>query len=100
VTQIEFDPLAFILHFLNQFLIANRLVCNLCELMARSLSMAGTAISSVKVAVIDSGEFGRSAVFSRYNSDAGTLPLDMAALTEESSVYSVSTFKRKCLPCK
>jgi hypothetical protein len=42
--------------FLNQFLIASRLVCNLCEAMAGSLSMATTAVSSTKVAVVDSGE--------------------------------------------
>jgi hypothetical protein len=35
-----------------------------CEAMAESLSMATTAISSAKVAVVDSGEVGRSAVYS------------------------------------
>jgi hypothetical protein len=35
--------------------------------MAGSLSMATTAVSSGKVAVVDSGEVGRSAVYSRYN---------------------------------
>jgi hypothetical protein len=36
--------LTFILHFLNQFWIASRLVCSLCEAMARSLSVAITAV--------------------------------------------------------
>jgi hypothetical protein len=52
------DTLAFILHFLNQFWIAARLV----EATAKSLSEASSAVSSAKVAVVDSGEFGRSAV--------------------------------------
>jgi hypothetical protein len=68
--------------------------------MAGSLSMASTAVSLAKVAGIDSGEVGRSAVYSRYNNGPRTLPCDMPTLTEESSVYSVSTFTRKCLLCK
>jgi hypothetical protein len=46
--------------------------------------------------VIDSGEVGRSAVYSRYNNDPRTVPLGTPALTEESSVYSFSTFRKKC----
>jgi hypothetical protein len=38
--------------------------------MAGSLSMATTAVSSAKVAVADSGEVSRSAVYSRYNKDS------------------------------
>jgi hypothetical protein len=60
--------------FLNQFWIASRLVCSLCEAMAGSLSMATTAVSSAKVAVVDYGEVGRSAVYSRYNNGPRTLP--------------------------
>jgi hypothetical protein len=60
--------------FLNQFWIASRLVCSLCEAMAGSLSMATTAVSAAKVAVVDSGEVGRSAVYSRYNNSPRTLP--------------------------
>jgi hypothetical protein len=37
------------------------------EAMAGSLSVASTAVSSAKVVVVDSGEVGRSAVYSRYN---------------------------------
>jgi hypothetical protein len=48
--------LAFILHFLNQFWIENRLVCSFCEAIAGSLSVASTAVSSANVAVVDSGE--------------------------------------------
>jgi hypothetical protein len=58
--------------------------------------VATTAVSSVKVTVIDFGEVGRSAVYSRYNNGRRGTP----AFTGESSVYSVSTFRRKCLLCK
>jgi hypothetical protein len=74
VTWIDFDTLAFFLHFLNQFWIAARLVSSLCEAMAESLSVASIAVSSEKVAVVDSGEVDRSAVYSRYNNDPRTLP--------------------------
>jgi hypothetical protein len=56
---IDMDLLAFIVHFSSQFWIASRLVCNLCDAMAGSLSVSGTAISLAKVAVIDSNEVGR-----------------------------------------
>jgi hypothetical protein len=82
--------------FLNQFWIASRSVCSFCEAMAGSSSMVTTAVSSAKVAVVDSGEVVRSAVYSRYNNNPSTLP----ALTEDSSVCSVSTFMRKCLLCR
>jgi hypothetical protein len=37
--------------------------------------MVTTAVSSAKVAVVDSGgEVGRSALYSRYNNSARTLP--------------------------
>jgi hypothetical protein len=58
------------------------------------------AVLSVKVAVVDSGEVGRSAVYSRYNNCPRILPWGMPTLTEESSMYSVSAFTRKCLLCK
>jgi hypothetical protein len=74
VTWIELDPLAFIPHFLNQFWIASRSVCSFCEVMAGSLSVATTAASSAKFAVVDSGEVGKSAVYSRYNNGPGALP--------------------------
>jgi hypothetical protein len=62
VTWLDLHQLAFILHFLNQFWIASRLVCSFCEAMAGPPSVASTAVSSAKVAVADSGEVGRSAV--------------------------------------
>jgi hypothetical protein len=71
-----------------------------CEAMAGSLSMATTAVSSAKVAEVDPGEVGRSAVYSRYNIGPRTLPWGTPALTDDSSVYSVSAFTRKCLLCK
>jgi hypothetical protein len=92
VTRFNLDPLAFIHHFLNQFWVASRLVCSFCEAMARSLSVATTAVSSAKVAVADCGEVGRTAVYSRYNNGPRTLPWGTPALTEKKSVYSVSTF--------
>jgi hypothetical protein len=62
--------------------------------------MASTAVSSAKVAVVSSGEVGRSAVYSRYNNDPRSLPWGTPALTGESSLYSVSAFMRTCLLCK
>jgi hypothetical protein len=59
--------------------------------------MVTTAVSSAKVAVVDPGEVGRSAEYSRYNNSPRTLPWGTPALTDDSSVYSVSTFTRKCL---
>jgi hypothetical protein len=89
---IDLDPLVFIHHFLNQFWIANGLVYSLCEAMAGSLYVATTALSSAKVAMVDCGEVGRSAVYRRYNNGPRTLPWGMPALTGEHCVYSVSTF--------
>jgi hypothetical protein len=55
VTWIDLDSLASILHFLSQPWIASRSVCSFYEAMAGSLSMATTAVSSVKFAVVDPG---------------------------------------------
>jgi hypothetical protein len=49
--------------------------------MAGSLSMATTAVSLPKVAVVDSGEVGRSAVYSRHNNGPRTLLWGTPALT-------------------
>jgi hypothetical protein len=68
--------------------------------MPGSLSLASSAVTSAKVAVVDSGEVGRSAVYSRYKNDPRILPCGMPALTKGSSVYSVSTFTRKRLLCR
>jgi hypothetical protein len=86
VTWIDLDSLAFILHFLNLFWIASRLVRSFCVAMAGSLSVATTALSSAKVAAADSGEVGRPAVYSGYNNGPRTLPWSTPALTEDSSV--------------
>jgi hypothetical protein len=61
--------------------------------MAVSLSMVTAAVLSAKVSVVDSGEVGRSIVYSRYNNGSRTLPCGTPALTDASSVYSVSTFR-------
>jgi hypothetical protein len=68
--------------------------------MAGSLSMVTTAVLSAKVAMVDSGKVGRSTLYSRCNNGPRTLPWGSPALTDDSSVYSVSTFTRKCLLCK
>jgi hypothetical protein len=47
--------------------------------------MASTTVLSAKVAVVYSGEVGRSAVYSRYNNGPRALPLGAPALTGESS---------------
>jgi hypothetical protein len=52
VIWIDLDLLAFLLRFINQFWIASRLVCSFCEAMAGPLSMASTAVSLAKVAVM------------------------------------------------
>jgi hypothetical protein len=49
--------------------------------------------------VVDSGEVGRSSVYSRYNNGPRRLPWDTPTLTVESSVHSDSIFTRKCLLC-
>jgi hypothetical protein len=63
VTWIDLDPLALILHFLNQSWIASRSVCSFCEAIAGSLSVATTAVLPASVAVLDSAEVGRSAMY-------------------------------------
>jgi hypothetical protein len=76
-SECDIDRLGFVdFHspFFKPFWIASRSVCSFCEAMAGSLSVATTAVSSAKVAVADSGEVGRSAVYSRYNSSPRTLP--------------------------
>jgi hypothetical protein len=47
---VNLDPLAFILHFVNQLCIASKLVCSLREAMAGSLPVAITVMLSSKVA--------------------------------------------------
>jgi hypothetical protein len=48
--------------------------------MAGSLSLDSTAVSSAKVAVVESSEVGRSAVYSSYNNDPRALPLGYALI--------------------
>jgi hypothetical protein len=68
--------------------------------MAGSLSLVSTALTLVNVAVVDSCDLGRSAVYSRFGNDPRTLSWFTPQLTGESSLYSVSAFMRKCLLCK
>jgi hypothetical protein len=95
VTWNNLDSLDFIFHLFNHFCIVSRLVYSFCEAMPGSLSVANTAVSSANVVIVNFGEVGRSAVYSRYNSGPRTLPSGTQALTEESSVYSVSKFHGK-----
>jgi hypothetical protein len=57
--------------------------------------MAMTAVSSAKVAVMESGEVGMSAVYRRYSKGPRTLPWGTLALTGVRSVRSVLTFMMK-----
>jgi arginyl-tRNA--protein-N-Asp/Glu arginylyltransferase len=50
--------------------------------MVGLLSVVNTAVSSAKVAVVDSGEVGRSAVYSRYNNDPSKLSWGTPTMTE------------------
>jgi hypothetical protein len=95
VTWIDLDPFALILHLLNLLWIASSLVFIFCEAMVGPLFVVSTEVSSTKFAVADSDEGGKSAVCIRYNNGHRTLPWGTPALTEESSVYSVSNCTRK-----
>jgi hypothetical protein len=55
--------------------------------MAGSESVAKTAVSSAKVAVVVSGEVGRSAVYRSYRRGPRTLPWGTPAFTGKNSVY-------------
>jgi hypothetical protein len=72
MTWTDLIQLAFFSLFFLKFWIAPRLVYSFSEAMARSLSMANTAISSAKVPVVDTGVVGRSAMYSRYNNGPRT----------------------------
>jgi hypothetical protein len=93
--QLEFS--SFYSQFFNKFWFAARLVCNFCEAMAGSLSVASTVVSSAKVAVVDSGEVGRSAVCSKYNNGPRTFPWGMPALTLSTKVGNHFADKRRLL---
>jgi hypothetical protein len=43
---VDLDPFTFILHFASQLCIAGKLICSLLEVIAESLSVAITAVSS------------------------------------------------------
>jgi hypothetical protein len=54
--------------------------------------VATAAVSSAKIAVVDYGEGGRSAVYSRYNNAPRTLPLWYAYIDWGEFFCTVSTF--------
>jgi hypothetical protein len=74
VTWTDLVSLALIIQFFIQDWIARRAVWSFWEAVAGSLSAATTAVSSAMVAVKESGEVGRSAVYRRYSKGPGTLP--------------------------
>jgi hypothetical protein len=59
--------------------------------MPWSESVAKIAVSSAKVAVVVSGEVGRSAVYRRYRKGPRTLLWGTPAFTGKSSVYCCAT---------
>jgi hypothetical protein len=58
--------------------------------MPGSLSVANTAVSSANIAVVETVEFGRSAVYSRYNSGLKTPAWGATAFTVKSSLETCS----------
>jgi hypothetical protein len=73
VTWADLDSLPFIFHLYNNFCKASSFVCSFCEAMPGSISVANTALSSAKFAVVHSVETGRSAEYSRYDSCPSSL---------------------------
>jgi hypothetical protein len=68
--------------------------------MAGSESVAKTALSSAKVAVVVSGEVRRSAVYRRYGKGPRTLPWGSPAFAGNRSVYCCTSLTWKCLTCR
>jgi hypothetical protein len=73
VTCTDLVSLALIRQVFSQDWIARRVVWSFWEAVAGSLSVATTAVSSAKVAVMKPGEVGRSAVYTRYSKGPRTL---------------------------
>jgi hypothetical protein len=67
LTWTDLVSLTFIRQVFSQDWIARREVWSFWEAVAGSLSVPTTAVSSAKVAVMESGEVGRSAVYSSTN---------------------------------
>jgi hypothetical protein len=81
VTWTDLVSLAIIRKVFSQDLIARRVVWSFWEALAGLLSVATTTVSSAKVAVMESGEVGGSAVYSRYSKGPRTLPWETPAFT-------------------
>jgi hypothetical protein len=95
VTWTDLVSLAFICHIFSQDWIARREAWSSWEAVAGSQSVVTTAVSSAKVAVMESGEVGRSAVYRRYSKGSRTLLWGTPALTGVRFVGSVLTFMMK-----
>ncbi len=65
VRCVDLVSLAFMRHFLSQFCISYRAVCNLCVAITGSTCVVRIAVSSAKVAISVSAVTGRSAVYMR-----------------------------------
>jgi hypothetical protein len=65
--------------------------------MAGSLSDAGIAVSSAKVAVVVAGEVGRSAVYMRYRNGPRTLPCGTPAWIGDRECWAEPNLTKKCL---
>jgi hypothetical protein len=95
VTWTDLVSLALIRQSFSQDWIARREVWSFWEAVSGSLSVATIAVSSAKVAVKESDEVGRSAVYSRYSNGSRTLPCGTPASTGVRPVSSVLTFTMK-----
>jgi hypothetical protein len=73
VTWTDLRELACIRHFWSKIWIARRWVWSFWEATEGSLSVAKTAVSSAKVAIVVVGEVRRSSVYMRYNNGPRTL---------------------------
>jgi hypothetical protein len=90
VTWTNLVSLAFISQVFSQDWISSREAWSFWEAVAGSWSVAMTAVSSAKVAVMESGEVGRSAVYRRYSKMRRTMPWGTPALTGVKSEFNVN----------
>jgi hypothetical protein len=73
--------------------------CVVCEATAGLLSVATTAVSSEGVAVVYSGEVGRSAACRNYNNGLMTLPFGTSVEWGEFCVLAFNLYEEVSLLC-
>jgi hypothetical protein len=83
VTWTDLVSLAFICQVFSHDWIARREAWSFWEAVAGSQSVATTTVSSAKVAVMESGEVGRWAVYRRYSKGSRTLPWGTAVIAQQ-----------------